>query len=201
MISRYGFWGCIKLAFSFVITRLFYSPARLIRLPFDVRGRRYIRWGKNFTTGFGCRIEAESEHGEVVLKIGDNVQINDYVHITAMSKVVIGNDVLMASKIYISDCTHGSYSGDAEDSDPSVAPASRPISRKSVVIGDRVWLGEHVSVLPGTTIGAGSIIGANSVVTKDIPENVIAVGVPARPIKQYSFTSRKWEVFNPKKNV
>ncbi|MNE30962.1 putative acetyltransferase [compost metagenome] len=50
-----------------------------------------------------------------------------------------------------------------------------------------------VSILPGVTIGRGTIIGANSVVTKDLPPNVIAVGSPAIPIKKYNFINDKWE--------
>jgi lipopolysaccharide O-acetyltransferase len=59
-----------------------------------------------------------------------------------------------------------------------------------------VWLGEHVSVLPGVTIGKGCIIGANSVVAKDIPDYCIAVGCPARVIKRFSFASNRWERIN-----
>ena len=132
---------------------MFYRPARIIRLPVDIRGRKYIHWGTNFTTGFNCRIEAVPEAQEVSLVIGDNVQINDYVHITAMKKVRIGDHVLIASKVYISDCSHGSYSGDENDTSPEIPPAERVLRASHVIIEDRVWLGEHVSVLPGVTIG------------------------------------------------
>lgn len=178
---------------AWLFTKIFFSSAKLIRLPFDIRGQKHIKWGTNFNVGVGCRLEAYPENGEAVLTIGNNVQMHDYVHITATSKVIIGNDVLMASKIYISDTLHGSYTGNNDDSDPDVPPSLRPLSSKSVVIGDRVWLGEFVSVLPGVTIGEGTIIGANSVVSKSLPSNVIAVGAPARPIKRFNFAIKKWE--------
>ena len=194
MIKIYGIWGSFIFLRSWLFTKLFYNSAKLILLPFDIRGRKYITWGTDFRAGFGCRLEAYPAKNEITLKIGSNVQIHDYVHITASSKVIIGNDVLMASKIYISDTLHGSYSGDINDSDPSIPPGSRIVSSKSVIIGDRVWLGEFVSVLPGVIIGEGTIVGANSVVSKDLPANVIAVGSPAKPIKRFNFEKKKWEL-------
>ncbi|MFW2124843.1 acetyltransferase, partial [Acinetobacter ursingii] len=74
-------------------------------------------------------------------------------------------------------------------------PTDRTLSVKSVKIQNNVWLGEFVSVLPGVTIGEGTIVGANSVVTKSLPPYVIAVGSPAKPIKFYNFDTRKWEKY------
>ncbi|WP_369765650.1 DapH/DapD/GlmU-related protein [Flavobacterium sp. WC2429] len=170
-----------------------FPNARLIRFPIDLRGKRFIKISKGFTTGKGCRLEAYSVNKQKVLIIGDNFQMNDYVHITAMNSVVIGNNVLLASKIYISDCSHGSYSGDAFDSHPSSIPKDRKIHSRPIHIEDNVWLGEFVSVLPGVTIGRGTIVGANSVVSKSLPENVIAVGIPAKPIKKFNFETQSWE--------
>ncbi|WP_240345232.1 DapH/DapD/GlmU-related protein [Flavobacterium sp. CLA17] len=174
-------------------TKLIWRNARIIRFPFDLRGKKYISISKGFTTGVGCRLEAYPMNDNKVLYIGENVQMNDYVHITAMSSVKIGNNVLIASKIYISDCIHGSYIGDENDSSPLTFPSKRPLSSKPVVIEDNVWLGEFVSVLPGVTIGKGTIVGANSVVSKDLPPYVIAVGTPAKPIKKYNFDSNRWD--------
>ena len=193
MLKKYGASGVVKLMFSLLYTRLFFKSARLIRLPFDIRNKRFIEIGEGFTTGVGCRIEAFPQIEKIVLKFGKNVQINDYVHITAMTNVAIGNNVLMASKMYISDCTHGSYAGDINDSNTNSIPIERPLSSKPVIIGDNVWLGEFVSVLPGVTIGKGTIVGANSVVSKSLPDYVIAVGSPAKPIKKYNFESQRWE--------
>jgi lipopolysaccharide O-acetyltransferase len=192
-MGKYGIFGFSKLLVSVIYTKLFFRHARLIRLPFDIRNKNYIKIGRGFTTGFGCRIEAYPKDKRKVLFIGKNVQMNDYVHITAMESVVIGNNVLMASKIYISDCSHGSYSGNTNDSNPDSIPAERTLFSKPVVIKDNVWLGEFVSVLPGVTIGIGTIVGANSVVSKNLPDYVIAVGTPAKPIKKYNFETQKWE--------
>lgn len=168
MISTYGLIGSLKVFYFFLKTKIFFSKARLVRFPIDIRNKQNIDFGVNLTTGIGCRIECFpiNQTSDKLLKFGKNVQINDYVHITAAYSVEIGNNVLMASKIYISDCSHGSYIGNSDDSDPRVAPADRDLTVKPVKIQDNVWLGEFVSVLPGVTIGEGTIVGANSVVTK-----------------------------------
>lgn len=193
MLKRYGFFGCIRLIFSLIYTKLFFRKAKLIRLPFDIRNRRHIEIGEGFTAGFNCRIETYAKEDKKVLHIGKNVQINDFVHITAMENVTIGDNVLMASKIYISDCSHGSYGGDNNQSLPDSIPVERPLFSKPVIIKNNVWLGEFVSVLPGVTIGKGTIVGANSVVSKNLPDYVIAVGSPAKPIKQFNLESQRWE--------
>jgi lipopolysaccharide O-acetyltransferase len=193
IIERYAFLGVIRVMWFVILTKLLFRSARLIRFPIDIRGKKFIDFGFNITTGIGCRLEAFSENGKKTLHFGSNVQINDYVHITAMESVKIGNNVLMASKIYISDCTHGNYSGVENHSSPEVPPIKRSYVCKPVVIEDNVWIGESVSILPGVTIGKGCVIGANSIVTKNIPPYVIAVGTPAKPIKQYNFETEKWE--------
>lgn len=192
MLKRYGIIGSFKLLISLIYTKIVFKQARLIRLPFDIRNKRNIQIGKNFTAGFSCRIEAfPKENRKTCIVIGDNVQINDFVHIGAIGSIIIGNNVLMASKIYISDHNHGSY-----DENISDYPMSIPIERESickpVLIEDNVWIGESVSILPGVTLGKGSIIGASSVVTKSIPPFSIAAGNPAKVVKKFDFQSNKW---------
>lgn len=195
LFKRYSLFQLITMSFNVIRTKFLFKEARMIRFPFDVRGKKYISIEKGFTTGVGCRLEAYPINTNNVLFIGENVQINDYVHITAMEKVSIGNNVLLASKIYISDCSHGSYSGDSNDSNPKINPSDRPLFSSPVIIKNNVWIGESVSVLPGVIIGEGTIVGANSVVTKSLPDFVIAVGIPAKPIKKFNFQSQKWEKY------
>jgi len=192
MKNRYSILSCLKLGYYVLRTKLISRRSRIIRFPAEIRGREYIDFGCNLTTGVRCRLEAFSKDKSIVMRFGNNVQLNDQVHITAMSNVLIGNNVLMASNIYISDCTHGFYSGNEKDSNPKVPPIMREYDVKNVIIEDNVWLGEGCCVLPGVIIGKGSIIGANSVVCKSIPPYVIAVGSPARPIKRFDFSTNKW---------
>lgn len=193
----YGTYGSLRVLISLLYTKLFFPNARLIRLPIDIRNRKYIKFGKNFTSGFGCRIEAFpiSDFSKICIDIGDNVQINDYVHIGAVGSVTIGNNVLMASKIYISDHNHGSYDLNKSDH-PGIDPIKRSPIVKPVVIEDNVWIGEASCILPGVRIGKGSVIGASAVVTKNVPPYSIAVGNPAKVIKKYNFETQLWELNN-----
>lgn len=193
LLGRYTFIQICRMLINVLRTKFIFRKARIIRFPIDVRGGKFMSVQKNFTTGHYCRLEAYPENKNKVLFFGENVQINDFVHITAMKGVRIGNNVLMASKIYISDCSHGSYAGDFNDSSPNISPVKRTLYAKEVIIEDNVWLGEFVSILPGVTIGKGTIVGANSVVSKSLPQYVIAVGSPAKPIKKYNFESQRWE--------
>lgn len=179
--------------FFFVLTKIFFWRARLVRFPIEIRGRKFMDLGLRLTTGCGCRFEAFNVFSlkSPVLVFGDDVQVNDYVHISAMKMVRIGNNVLMASHIYISDNSHGFYKGEMQSS-PDESPITRSYSIHPVCIEDNVWIGEGVVIMPGVTIGFGSIIGANSTVTKSIPPYCIAVGQPAKIIKKYDFTSHKW---------
>ncbi|MBB2149894.1 LbetaH domain-containing protein [Pedobacter gandavensis] len=195
MYKRYGFLGCIKLIIAYINTKLFFSKSRLIRLPFDVRNKHLISFGEGLTTGIGCRFEAYELQGKTgkLLRFGNNVQVNDYVHITAMNEVVIDDNVLIASKVYISDCSHGSYKGDHNDSSANTIPKDREYHSSKIHIQENVWIGEFVSILPGVTIGKGAIIGTMSVVSKSIPPYCIAVGAPAKVIKRYNFKTERWE--------
>lgn len=193
--NKYSFADKIKLGFQWLRTKLFYPGQRIIRRPFSLRGGELVDLGNRLTTGTGCRIEAfltgNDRHKKI--KFGSRVQINDYVHLSALDSIEIGDDVLIASHVYISDNSHGSYSGDTYDTPPDVPPTERPYATAPVRIGDRVWIGEGVIVMPGTTIGSGSIIGAHSVVKGVIPADTIAAGTPARPIKRWNRESGRWE--------
>lgn len=144
-----------------------------------------ISIGNNFKAGERLKLRTFESWENIKytprITIGNNVSIESDCHISAINNVAIGNNVLIASFVYISDHTHG----DVNDSEtPLLQPLKRPLySKGPIIIEDDVWLGEKVSVMPGVHIGRGAIIGANSVVTKDIPAYAIAVGSPAKVIK------------------
>lgn len=190
-IHHYGFFGCLKLLYEYIITKVFYSNAKLIRRPFEIRGKKYISIASGFTSGRYCRIESHSEEG-ISLFIGKNCQINDSVHIVARNKVVIKDNVLIASRVFITDLNHGGYNSSIQ-SKPDEIVSNRDLFSNPVVIGDNVWLGEGVAVLPGVTIGDNTIVGANSVVTKDLDANSIYAGNPATLIKRYDYDSQSWK--------
>lgn len=192
MIKNYGISGFLVILIDYLITKVLFRKARIVRFPFRVRGRSFIDFGQGLTTGVDCRIDAFPVDKNKVIFFGENVQINDHVHIGAVERIEIGNNVLIASKVFITDHNHGVYSGEVEHSDPSTPPHLRNLVSSPVYIKDNVWIGELVSILPGVTVGEGSIIGSNSVVSKSIPPYSIAVGVPAKVVKQYDFELRKW---------
>lgn len=197
MKKRYSFSEIIKNAYSIIFTKIFYKDARLIRKPFYIRCKckNNFIYGKGLTTGYCCRIELDGESSK--LEIGINCRMGDYTHIVATKHVKIGNNVLIASHVYISDSSHGNYGKDDtfEIDTPYTAPNTRKIICKDVIIGDNVWIGENVVILPGIKIGDGAIVGASSVVTKDVDKYTIVAGNPAKPIKKYNDQKKGWEYY------
>jgi len=191
--KSYGLFGIILLLKNIVFTKFLYPSARIIRSPYYIRGRQFSRIGKGFTTGVGLRLDCFPINQQICLEIGKDVQLNDYVHIGAINSIKIGDNVLIASKVFITDHNHGSYGFMDSHSNPKTYPQDRVLSSAPVVIEDEVWIGEFVSVLMGVTIGKGSVIGSMSLVSKDIPPYSIAVGIPAKVIKKYNFVSKQWE--------
>ncbi|PMH74635.1 acetyltransferase [Vibrio cyclitrophicus] len=192
MIFKNGFISTCYLAFCWLLTKILYRKQKIIRFPFEVRGRKFISFSRSLSTGRYCRIEAYSKLNNKVLSFGDNCQINDNVHIVASENVTIKNNVLIASRVFISDLNHGSYSGKFQ-SHPYELAAKRTLSSSPVLIENNVWLGEGVVVLPGVTISENVIVGANSVVSKNLEANAIYAGNPARLIKKYNFDTKLWE--------
>lgn len=194
VVNDYSLSDYVRLAFYVIKSKLINRKIRLIRFPVDIRGRKYIDFGHALTTGRRCRFDVFGKNAKIKkLVFGKNVQLNDSVHIVCMKSVKIGNNVLMASNIFISDCSHGSYKGDDNDTSPLLPPTERPYAISPVVIEDNVWIGEGVCIMPGVSIGEGCVIGAHSVVSKSIPSYSIAVGAPARVIKKYDFNTKHWE--------
>lgn len=127
---------------------------------------------------------SECEHSPKLI-IGKKCNIGEFCHITAANKIVIGDGVLIGRWCTISDNSHGVTDNIKELQTP---PQLRMVKSKGQVhIGDNVWLGDKVTVLAGVSIGEGSIIGANSVVVKDVPPYSVAVGNPTRIIKTLKY--------------
>jgi maltose O-acetyltransferase len=116
-----------------------------------------------FYCDYGCHIFA-----------GDNLIINFDCTILDCNEVYLGNNVLLAPKVQIYTAYH--------PTDPNLRLSGKELAAP-VTIGDNVWLGGGVIVCPGVSIGSNTTIGAGSVVTKDIPSNVVAVGNPCQIIK------------------
>lgn len=107
------------------------------------------------------------------IEIGDNFYSNHNLTILDVCKVKIGNNVLIGPHVMISTATH------------PTTPLERRETEfgKDITIGNDVWIGGNVSILPGVIIGDNCVIGAGSVVSKNIPDNSVAVGNPCKVIK------------------
>lgn len=114
------------------------------------------------------------------ITIGNHCSIGEYNHITACNKITIGDGLLTGRYVIISDNSHGGLS----EEESLIEPAKRDLKSKGeVIIGNNVWLGDKVAVLSGVHIGNNVIVAANAVVTKDLPDNCMAAGIPAKVVK------------------
>jgi len=134
-----------------------------------------IRAHSWFSVSDGCSVS-----------IGDNTRIGRYFIVSGVgTSITIENDVLMSERVFITESNH-----DFEDISRPVQGAS--VSGGAVVIGAESWIGIGVCILPGVRIGKHCVIGANSTVTKDIPDYSIAAGSPAKVLKRYDFERQQW---------
>ena len=167
---RFAHWGAGS--------NLFYKPLKIV-------GYGRISVGRRTDLGSGLQLTAWERHGNETyhpqIIIGDYCTIRENAHISAIDRITIGNHLLTGTNIFITDNAHGFSSRQQME----LPPTARPLSSKGpVTIGDNVWLGNNVCVMPGVTIGDGAIVGANSVVTHDVPAYALAVGAPAKVIRQ-----------------
>lgn len=188
LIRFNGFLGLFTIAIDFLLSAL-NAHNGFFRYPSTIRSLGEIKVGKNCRFGRYSTIELFNSDSRLI--VGDGFRSNSYLHIGVVSSVIIGQDVLVASGVYISDHSHGVY-GELEPSDPRIPPVQRGLTVAPVVIGNNVWLGEKSAILPGVRIGDGVIVGAGAIVTKDIPEYCIVAGVPAKIIKRYDFIRSAW---------
>lgn len=189
VLKSLGLWGSFRLALNLVFSKLLFPSARLVRFPFYIRREGRVQIGNGFSANPGLILDTYGKHSRLI--IGKNVMANYRLHIGACDCVEIGSGTLFGSDCLVIDHSHGSYGPDIH-SDPAVSPQLRPLSVQAIKIGKKCWLGDRVSVMPGVTIGDGVVVGAGSIVTTDLPANVVAVGAPARIVKRYNSVTSEW---------
>lgn len=180
------YYCCIYWYYKLVLGKLGIRSRIFKPLKIEKPGNIYI--GKHVTIFKYTWLAANplTKRPTCQLIIGDGTSIGNFNHIYATSRIEIGKNVLIADKVYISDNLHG-----FENIELPVI--KQPIKQiREVSIGDGAWIGENVCIM-GASIGKGAVIGANSVVTKDIPDYTVAVGAPAKIIKQYNYGTMEWE--------
>ncbi len=161
-----------------------------IRRPVCLRGMKYISAGDRVIVKDRGWIEANPKGGgDCTLSIGSGTSIGYFCHIYALQRVEIGEEVLMGSGVYITDCTH-----EYQDiTRPVIAQPARFVA--PVTIGAGSWIGQHAAVL-GASVGRHCVIGAGSVVTCDIPDYCVVAGAPARIVKRYDLATGEWKIEN-----
>jgi maltose O-acetyltransferase len=157
---------------NWIVTKIKNQVAKLNRL---LERRKIKHFSKNFKScgvGFYVRFPVCIE-GQQHISIGNNASINAFVHMWGHGGITIGDDCLIASHASINSVTHDSIAALYRES----------VVERPVTIGNNVWIGSHAVILPGITIGNNAIIGAGAVVTKNVPDNAVAAGVPAKVMR------------------
>ena len=153
--------------------------------PVLIKGGNCITIGRNTKIGRNGILTAWDRHngkeyGPKIV-IGSNCNFGEYIHLTAINSISIGSGVLTGRWVTITDNSHGSVCREELEQ----PPISRCLSSKGPVkIGDNVWIGDKVTILPNVKIGKGAIIAANSVVTTDVASFTVVGGIPAKILKE-----------------
>ena len=176
-----------SLIYSGYISRRFkFFGKSVIKYPFKkLLGPEYISIGNNVTIHDSIVLTAWDNYLGKKFKpeiiFGDNTSIGGECHISSINKIIIGKNVLLGRKITLVDNSHGKLTLE----DLELNPTARDlVSSGPIIIKNNVWIGDKATILSGVTIGENSIIGANAVVTKNIPSNSVVVGVPGKVIKK-----------------
>jgi acetyltransferase-like isoleucine patch superfamily enzyme len=158
--------------------------------PIILSNPRFMHVGRNVVIRPGARMEAIVTDTENLpeLRIGDNVNIEQNVHIICHSNISIGNDVSITGNCAIVDVTHP-----FKDVDDPVKIGNRIQKERSFVeIGDRSFLGFNTIVLPNVRIGRYCVVGAHSLVNRDTPDYSVVAGNPARILRKYEAAKEGW---------
>jgi acetyltransferase-like isoleucine patch superfamily enzyme len=167
--------------FSLLISGAFahFGRRTVLMCPIRLGGEERIAIGNQVFIGAGSWLQTlpDGNNQSVAISIGSGTSVAGACVISAVRQVVLEENVLLARNVYISDHSHKYTETDM----PILAQGLDNI--EPVLIRQGAWLGQNVVVCPGVTIGRGTVIGANSVVTRDIPDFAVAVGSPARVVK------------------
>lgn len=164
--------GYISRCFKSFGSRVLIAPMR------ELKGAKCISIGDGVIIGKNITMTVW-KNDVPGIDIGARTRIGENAHITCINHIVIGKDVLTGRNLLITDNAHGNR----QEAVSMIPPIKRHlISKGEVFIGDGVWMGDNVCILPGVNIGNNSIIGANAVVSKDVPAFSVVVGASCRII-------------------
>jgi acetyltransferase-like isoleucine patch superfamily enzyme len=180
-----GYRASIRLRcklFSLLISGVFahFGRKTVLMYPLRLDGEERVAIGDHVFIGSGSWLQTlpDGENESVAVSIGAGTSIAGACVISAVRSVTLEENVLLARNVYISDHIH-------KYSDIGIPIMAQGLDKiEPVLIKQGAWLGQNVVVCPGVTIGVGAAIGANSVVTKSIPDYCVAAGAPARVVKK-----------------
>lgn len=178
----------IKIKFYYQHIFRHFGQGSTIKKPIILNNPQNIFIGDHVTILYNAWLSGPpyNKGQESILKVGNNSAIGNYSHIYATNQIIIEDKVLIADKVYISDNLHN-YKNIAL---PIIDQGINQLS--AVIVGQGSWIGENVCIM-GASIGKNCVIGANAVVTKDIPDYSVAVGIPAKVIKRYNNETGMWQ--------
>lgn len=158
--------------------------------PFKIEGAKFISIdSKSYINENAWLLALQKGKTAPKINIGSGTYIGRFSHIVSVREIEIAQNVLISDKVYISDNLH-----DYKDISSPIK-SQEIFCKKTVYIGENSWLGENACVI-GASVGKHCVIGANAVVTTDIPDYSLAVGIPAKVIKKFNHQSKKWEKIN-----
>lgn len=185
---RYLFYGQNYL-FSFMGSGVKIFNAKKVKLGRWVKindhvflgglGKGYLEIGNNSGIGAFSRIEISQSFNNVgaFIKIGNSVGVGPYASLGGAGGLTIGDECIIGPYLSCHPENHN-----FADLDESIR--FQGVTREGIVIGENCWLGAKVTILDGVTIGSNCVIAAGAVVTKNIPDNTVAGGVPAKILKE-----------------
>jgi lipopolysaccharide O-acetyltransferase len=182
--------------YTWLLSHQFHSFGRnsIIKPFLNTSNAKHISIGSRVNIGSFSRITVSTEYAgrkvhsqnKIRLKISNNVDIGNNSFITANNLIKIGHHCIISAYVFITDHEHLYQNVNLD-------LHHQPLSEDGkVIINDNVLVGSHSTILKNVTIGRHSIVGAGSVVTKDIPPYSVAAGNPAKIIKRYDHKSKKW---------
>lgn len=194
---NYSFFYCLSQIYTRLIKNHFqkFGHHSIIKPFLNTSNSKYIAIGNHVNIGSFCRITVSTNFNRyqtksrrrTKIKIGNHVDIGNNSFISANNKIKIGNNVIISAYVFITDHDH-------RNDDIKKSPHLQPLTENGhVVIEDNVLIGTKSSLLKNITIGQHATIGANSVVTKNVPAYSVVAGNPARIIKQYDFKTKAWK--------
>ncbi|MCR5624740.1 MAG: acyltransferase [Lachnospiraceae bacterium] len=155
--------------------------------PMRLIGAKRIKVGKNVSILNNARMEcvpvSNDQKSEIL--IGDGTSIEQNVHIIAGNRLVIEKNVTISAFVYIADTGHSL-------DNMEVDVMKQPLEIKKTRIKEGAFIGIGARIMPGVTIGKHAVIGANSVVTKDVGDYTMVAGVPAKVLKVYDRETKEW---------